>query len=451
MNNNDMKTSVGAREKLPFWFGAAWSGRSVSVAVCMALMGYTAYYCTDVVGMNPTLVGILLMVSKLFDGFTDLVVGFVIDRTNTKLGKARPYELTIILLWIFSVMLFATPSDFSQIGKAIWVFVMYTLVNSIWITILYGNETAYLMRAVLLEKNKVKLTAVSGIYILLFSTVVAMVMPQAVKAAGTRPQNWVIMTVSLAIPCVLIGILRFLFIKEIKVESEPVKLNLKEGISAVGKNKYIWIFSIMYFCYQLANNINCTAGAYYNQYVYGDIGVGTYVSMGMILVPILLIFVPKVMERMGTRKTLQIGFLIMIVGLGLRMVGGAALLTLVIGSTLFMIGYVPIAFMLNVYLFECMDYGYWKKGKKVEAMINSVTSFVAKIGSALASASVGLFMGMAGYDGSLAVQPNSAVTVIKLMYNVIPMIIIVIALFVSLKYDLEKKLPDIRKEISESE
>ena len=77
MNNNDMKTSVGAREKLPFWFGAAWSGRSVSVAVCMALMGYTAYYCTDVVGMNPTLVGILLMVSKLFDGFTDLVVGFV--------------------------------------------------------------------------------------------------------------------------------------------------------------------------------------------------------------------------------------------------------------------------------------------------------------------------------------------------------------------------------------
>ena len=98
-----------------------------------------------------------------------------------------------------------------------------------------------------------------------------------------------------------------------------------------------------------------------------------------------------------------------------------------------------------------MDYGYWKTGKKVEAMINSVTSFVAKIGSALASASVGLFMGMAGYDGSLAVQPNSAVTVIKLMYNVIPMIIIVIALFVSLKYDLEKKLPDIRKEISESE
>ena len=47
MNNNDMKTSVGAREKLPFWFGAAWSGRSVSVAVCMALMGYTAYYFVD--------------------------------------------------------------------------------------------------------------------------------------------------------------------------------------------------------------------------------------------------------------------------------------------------------------------------------------------------------------------------------------------------------------------
>lgn len=451
MIKSNTKTPAGAREKLPFWFGAVWSGRSVAVAVCTALMGYATFYCTDVVGMNPTLVGVLLMASKIFDGFTDLVVGFVIDRTNTKLGKARPYELAIVLLWLFSVMLFATPSNFGTTGKAIWVFIMYTLVNSIWITILYGNETAYLMRAVPSEKNKVKLTAVSGIYILLFSTIVAMALPQAVKAAGTVPENWIIMAASLAVPCVLIGILRFIFIKEIKVESELVKLNLKEGISAVGKNKYIWIFAVMYFCYHLANNINGTAGAYYNQYVYGDIGVGTYVSMGMILVPVLLIFVPKIMEKVGTRKTLQAGFVIMIVGIVLRMIGDTNLLTLIIGSTLFMVGYVPIAFMLNVYLFECMDYGYWKTGKKVEAMINSVTSFVAKIGSALASASVGLVMGIAGYDGALAVQSGSAITAIKLMYNAIPLIIIVIALIVSLKYDLEKQLPDIRKEIAERE
>lgn len=451
MSKNDAKIPAGAKEKLPFWFGAVWSGRSVAVAVCTALMGYVTFYCTDIVGMNAVLVGILLMASKIFDGFTDLAVGFVIDRTNTKLGKARPYELTIILLWFFSVMLFATPSNFSETGKAVWVFIMYTLVNSIWVTILYGNETAYLRRAVSTEKNRVKLTAVSGIYILLFSTIVAMALPQAVKAAGIVPKNWVILAVLLAVPCILIGILRFIFVKEIKVESEPVQLNLKEGIGAVGKNKYIWIFAIMYFCYHLANNINGAAATYYSQYVYGDIGVGSYVSMGMILVPVLLMFVPKLMEKVGTRKTLQGGFVIMIAGMILRTVGGVNLITLVIGSTLFMVGYTPIGFMLNVYLFECMDYGYWKTGKKVEAMINSVTSFVAKLGSALASASVGLVMGMAGYNGSLEIQPNSAITAIKFMYNIAPLIIIVIALVVSLKYDLEKKLPDIRKEIVKRE
>ena len=235
------------------------------------------------------------------------------------------------------------------------------------------------------------------------------------------------------------------------MESEPVQLNLKEGIGAVGKNKYIWIFAIMYFCYHLANNINGAAATYYSQYVYGDIGVGSYVSMGMILVPVLLMFVPKLMEKVGTRKTLQGGFVIMIAGMILRTVGGVNLITLVIGSTLFMVGYTPIGFMLNVYLFECMDYGYWKTGKKVEAMINSVTSFVAKLGSALASASVGLVMGMAGYNGSLEIQPNSAITAIKFMYNIAPLIIIVIALVLSLKYDLEKKLPDIRKEIVKRE
>lgn len=60
-------------------------------------------------------------------------------------------------------------------------------------------------------------------------------------------------------------------------------------------------------------------------------------------------------------------------------------------------------------------------------------------------------MGMAGYNGSLEIQPNSAITAIKFMYNIAPLIIIVIALVVSLKYDLEKKLPDIRKEIVKRE
>lgn len=57
---------------------------------CLALIAYTTFYATDVLQLNAGLVGTLLLVSKLFDGVTDLVAGFLVDRTNTKLGRRGP-------------------------------------------------------------------------------------------------------------------------------------------------------------------------------------------------------------------------------------------------------------------------------------------------------------------------------------------------------------------------
>lgn len=62
----------------------------IASAVVSALIAYTTFYATDVLQLNAGLVGTLLLVSKLFDGVTDLVAGFLVDRTNTKFGRARP-------------------------------------------------------------------------------------------------------------------------------------------------------------------------------------------------------------------------------------------------------------------------------------------------------------------------------------------------------------------------
>lgn len=448
---NNTKIPAGAREKLPFWFSAAWSGRGAVVIACTSLFGYATFYCTDVLKMNPAVIGILLLSTKLLDGVTDLIIGFLIDKTNTKLGKARPYELAIIFLWIFSVMMFSTPTGLSATGKAIWVFIMYSMVNSVCITMLYGNEVAYLNRAVIKQENKIKLTATSGIYTILLSVVISMIVPQAVKAAGVNPRGWTLIVVGMAVPGIIIGMMRFFFVKEINVDTEPVKLDLKEGISVMSRNKYIWIFAAMYFCYHLANNFIMSAQTYYFQYAVGDIGISSLIGMGMIFVPFLIAAMPKLMTIWGTIKTLRIGFLVMIAALVIRMIGGTNIITLIFGSVLFMAGYVPIAFMLNAYLFECIDYGQWKTGKRVEAMANSITSFVAKIGSALASAGIGFLMGIAGYDGAAAEQSSSAMMSIFAAYNVIPMLVIFIAFIISLKYDLEKKLPQIRSELAEKQ
>ena len=66
-----------------------WNSSSCSVALSTLMLGYATFYCTDVLQLAPALVGTLFMVSKIFDSFTDIVAGFIVDRTQTRWGKGR--------------------------------------------------------------------------------------------------------------------------------------------------------------------------------------------------------------------------------------------------------------------------------------------------------------------------------------------------------------------------
>lgn len=71
------------------------------------MLGYATFYCTDVLQLAPALVGTLFMVSKIFDSFTDIVAGFIVDRTQTRWGKGRPYEIFMLFLWLSTWLLFS--------------------------------------------------------------------------------------------------------------------------------------------------------------------------------------------------------------------------------------------------------------------------------------------------------------------------------------------------------
>ena len=78
------------KSKTPAWYVLAWNSRAVALAISIVVVMQATYYYTEVLGLSAALVGTIFLVSKVFDGVTDLFVGFIIDRTNTRLGKARP-------------------------------------------------------------------------------------------------------------------------------------------------------------------------------------------------------------------------------------------------------------------------------------------------------------------------------------------------------------------------
>jgi len=81
------------------------------------MLGYATFYCTDVLQLAPALVGTLFMVSKIFDSFTDIVAGFIVDRTQTRWGKGRPYEIFMLFLWLSTWLLFQLPDELCYRGQ----------------------------------------------------------------------------------------------------------------------------------------------------------------------------------------------------------------------------------------------------------------------------------------------------------------------------------------------
>ena len=444
--------TTAENEVLPKYFKWAWTSRGLSLALNVILIMQLTYYCTDMLGMKATLVGTLLLASKLFDGVTDLVVGFVIDKTNTRFGKARPYEICIVFVWLLTILMFTTP-NFGTSGKAVFIFIMYTLINSICATFLNGGDAVYLARSVRSEKNRVSVMSFNGGIIMLFSIGFSMLLPQLIAGIGSTKIGWTVIAATIGIPMAIIGMLRFAFVKEV-VHTEPAKTGeaeqtvpLKTGLSCIMKNKYIWILAGMTFVVQLAMNIGSAVSTYYFKYIMGNIGLATLVSMSSMITPLVMIVFPVLTRKFGTVTILKIGAVLGVIGYGIRIIGGTNLATLTVGSLIGGVAVLPVTMMISIYLIDTMDYGEWKTGTRVEGMLGSVNSFCSKLGSGIASALVGLIMGLAGYDGSLAVQSASANTSIIALFNYVPMILMIVLLLLAIAYKLDKELPQIKADL----
>lgn len=446
----------GSRSKVPVWFNMAWTSRGVSASINVILIMNLTYYCTDILGLKAAIVGIMMIASKVIDAATDLCAGYIIDHTHTKWGKARPYEIFIIFQWLFTVFLFNVPS-LGRTGQYIWIFIMYVLINAVCATMLGAADSVYMSRVFTTQKNQIGAMSFNGAIVYILSIVFNIVFPQFLAGAGTTKAGWSTMSLTLAIPLALIGILRFVFCKEVVTDSvqeagEKTKklkqnLSMKTMMGALSKNKYIFIVVGLMLLTNIVNNMSA-ATTYYFKYIVQNIGLQSLISMTAMVTPLLLIIFPVLSKKFGTTKLLQMFLIIGVIGMVIRTIGGVNIATLMIGSLFMGVGTMPISVMINTYLIDCMDYGEWKTGIRVEGLMASVANFAGKLGSAIASGLVGFIMGMAGYDGSLAVQSQSANTAIIALYNILPIVLFIIMIVLAFMYNIDSIRPQMTEDLA---
>ncbi|MBR0194753.1 MAG: MFS transporter, partial [Paludibacteraceae bacterium] len=131
---NEKGVPYGARQRMPIWYGAVWSTRGIAAAINVVLVVYVTFYSTDLLGLNPVIIGGILLASRIIDAFTDLGFGYILDKTHTRWGKARPYEVFIILEWLFTILLFNTPQHAGAAVQYVWIGFMYIMINAICAT-----------------------------------------------------------------------------------------------------------------------------------------------------------------------------------------------------------------------------------------------------------------------------------------------------------------------------
>ena len=167
------------------------SGDVAGNVVYVLLSAFLMIYLTDTAGLNPGVIGTLMMVSRIFDGFSDVVFGTLLDRTSTRMGKARPW-----MLWGFVgcaamiIAIFAIPTGIGTVGGYIWFFIAYTLLNSVFYT---ANNIAYSALTALVTRNSAERVQMGSIrFIFAFGTnlLIQSVTIQGVETFGGGAQGW---------------------------------------------------------------------------------------------------------------------------------------------------------------------------------------------------------------------------------------------------------------------
>lgn len=109
-------------------------------------------------------------------------------------------------------------------------------------------------------------------------------------------------------------------------------------------------------------------------------------------------------------------------------------------------GTIPASMLSALVIIECADYNEWKGNHRMEGTMSSLVGLGAKIGSALGAGALGVLLSMSGYTGDAATMPSSAMTMIRMLFTLVPAVLYVVV-GISLKgYTLNKDLDKIRAE-----
>ena len=414
------------------------SGDIAGNVVYAFLTSFVMIYLTNTIGLDAGIVGTLIAVSKLLDGVTDVFFGNMIDKTRSKMGKARPwmfYGFFGCAATLFAI--FAIPTNMGQFAQYAWFLIAYTLLNAVFYT---ANNIAYSALTSLVTKNsseRVQMGSFRFIFAFSTSLLIQSITVGAVDALGGGAAGWRNIALIYCILGIITNSIAVFSVKELSEEElnevaegdapQDDKLSLIESAKLLFSNKYYVMICGVYILQQLYGAM-LGVGIYFMTYVLGNKNLfGVFAWAVNIPTIIALVFTPNLVARWkGMYKLNKYSYMVATAGrLGVVMAGYLGSVPLMLLFTaIAALGQGPWQGDMNAVIANCSEYTYLRKGKRIDGSMYSCTSLGVKIGGGIGVAVSGWMLSLSGFvNGDASIQPASCINMMYFMYLWLPFIL----------------------------
>ena len=395
---------------------------------------FLTIYFTSAAGLNAGIIATILAVSKIFDGISDLIMGRIVDRTDTKMGKARVWLLRMCIPFAVSTMLlFFVPQGFPDMVKYVYVFLIYNICNAVCLTgmlvpfySMVGLVTADSYERGLLGNIQQIFQTLGNVFV--NSTFVILLTKFSENPNTIYTQRS--FTLTLAVYCALMVVVSLFCI-----------FNTKERV------KYWLLLTLGNFVVFTIIIFYAMGTVFFSQYVLYDMSQYGMLANAISVAQFAIMFVtPILMTKISKEKIYTFGMLVMAIGfLGSAITTAPALL---IGSNVLKgLGVGLSGGMALGMVADTVTYGKLKTGIDTVGMGNAGISAAQKIGLGLGQAIFGWVLAAAGLDAALDQlgqhQPQSVSTAITFLYGWVPAIMaaamfVIFLLFYHCERDIKK-------------
>lgn len=446
-----MNNKVPLKEK--FGYGVGAIGLDLSYGL---FYSYLSLYLTNALGISSLFLLILAPVARLWDGINDPMMGSIVDRTNNKMGKYRPWILRgAALNAVVLCLLFNNPI---KDGNSIWMYVYVAVFYILWgMTNTLADIPFWSMIPSFAseEKERNLISTIARTFSGLGQGIISILTPIIVAAlggvAGSKLDSmspdtlkngfgkWAIIA---SVALVFFACISVISTKEKHVTASNEKFSFKNALSIIRQNDQLLTFMLFAMISNAGYYMTSGISSYYFNSVLGDLKLqSTFNLMGSVGSVLGLLVIPICSKFMTNRSTYKVSLSMAAAGyIGMAVVGYLFNGNVYGLGACYFVTSLGIASMFvnqTVMLADIVDYGEYKLGKRNQSLTFSMKGFLQKMAYTIQCIIMYACFSITKYDGTASIQTQASKDAISaLMFIVPPMLILISLVIFSRKYKI---------------